>query len=462
MNSHYLTAFAAISAFLAQAANAQDVAPSTVAPSAAEPSALSSQPSALSSSPSAPVAAASSPSALSSSPSAASRPSFSSRLPDLRVGPFDIHPRLVTGVMYDDNIYISSHDAKSDFIWSVQPAASIVAGDRQAITEYKLSNRAYLGLTPGAYITAPPEYWPGMLLTLDYGPRFNWFTDYSENDSTDHLLHFTALAPFSKLIVGVSQDYTSENTSVVEAQKRSSVETITSAIMGAYQFSEKTSAEMNLSRKSTDYEAKQGLYGNTDWSDANWFNYHMTPLFNVSAGLTVGDLETQDQSQTYEQLLARARYDLAERVSVGASAGGEWRQFEETSDSLEPIFSLDGNYRPFDRTSIYLSGYRRDQASVYYSQNYIITGIGGGINQQFGDRYFIGLGLSYDNYAYQANSKTRIQEQNNDYITIRPGFEVRITKHLRSNIYYNFRTLSSDQSDGFDNNQVCAQMTLSY
>jgi hypothetical protein len=392
----------------------------------------------------------------------AAKPSFSDRLPDLRVGPFDIHPRLTTGVMYDDNILIASHNTRSDFIWSVNPAASIVAGDRMAITEYLLNNNDFMAISPGTYITSSPEVWPGKLLMLDYGPRFNWFNRYSENDSTDHLLKFDALLPMAKLILGVNQGYTSENTSVIEASRRANVETISSAIMGAYQFSEKTSAEMNLRRKSTDYAANQGLNGYVDWTDENWFNYHMSPLFNVSAGLTVGDLETQNQSQTYEQLLARARYNLAERISVGLAAGGEMRQFEGAEDSLEPIFTLDGNYRPFERTTISLSGYRRDQASVYSGQNYIITGISSGISQQFGDRYFIGLGIGYDNYKYQASTAAKTADRSDDYVSIRPSFDVRITKRLHSNIYYNFRTLKSSQTDGFDDNQACVQMTLSY
>lgn len=428
----------------------------TAQPAAAEPSALSSQPSAPAAS------AAAEPSALSSQPSAASRPSFSDRLPDLRVGPFDIHPRLTTGVMYDDNILIASHNTQSDFIWSVNPAASIVAGDRMAITEYLLNDRNFMGITPGTYITTPLEVWPGKLLMLDYGPRFNWFNRYSENDSTDHLLKFDALLPMAKLILGVNQGYTRENTGVIEASRRANVETITSSIMGAYQFSEKTSAEMNLRRRSTDYEANLGLNGNTDWSAVNWLNYQITPLLNTGFGLTLGDTETQDRSQTYEQLLARARYKLADRVDLGLAAGGEMRQFEGAEDSLEPIFTLDGNYRPFERTAVYLSGYRRDQASVYSGQNYIITGISSGISQQFGDRYFIGLGIGYDNYKYQSSTAAKTADRSDDYVTLRPSFDVRITKNLHSNIYYNFRTLKSSQTDGFDDNQVALQMTLSY
>jgi hypothetical protein len=446
MNSHYLTAFAAISAFLAQAANAQDAASSTNAVSSTTSTNT--------------VSAAGTTAATATN--APTKPSFSDRLPDLRVGPFDIHPRLTTGVMYDDNILIAPHNTKSDLIWSVQPAASIVAGDRMAITEYLINNSDFMGISPGTYITSSPEYWPGKMLMLDYGPRFNWFTDYSENNSTDQLLKFDALLPMAKLILGVNQNYTSENTTVVEAGRRSNVETISSAIMAGYQFSEKTSAEMNLSRRSTDYEASQALNGSTDWSDANWFNYQMTPLLNTGVGLTVGDLETQSQSQTYEQLLARARYKLAERVDVGLSAGGEMRQFESAKGSLEPVFTLDGNYRPFERTSVYISGYRRDAASVYYSQNYIITGIGTGISQQFGDRYFIGLGIGYDNYKYQSSTAAKTADRSDDYVTLRPSFDVRITKHLHSNIYYNFRTLKSSQTDGFDDNQVAVQMTLSY
>src|ERR1035437_10576075 len=56
---------------------------------------------------------------------------------ELRLGPFDIQPRISAGVTYDDNIFTSSHNPKSDVFWSLHPAFLAVAGDRLGIEDYR-------------------------------------------------------------------------------------------------------------------------------------------------------------------------------------------------------------------------------------------------------------------------------------------------------------------------------------
>ena len=218
------------------------------------------------------------------------RPEFSLKLPELRAGPFDFKPRLTTSAVYDDNILIASRDEQSDLIWSVQPAVQVLAGDRSTMTEYRLLGYDTMQLAPGTFITQPVEGWPGKMLMLDYGPKFNWFTEHSANDSVDHIGSFNALWPMAKAILGFQQEYRLESTTIIEAGQRSQQETITTALLAGYQISEKTSAELNLRRRGMDYEAKN-LTGYTDWSNDNWFNYQMTPLLNVGAGVTWGLIE---------------------------------------------------------------------------------------------------------------------------------------------------------------------------
>ena len=389
------------------------------------------------------------------------KPAFSLRLPDLRLGPFDFNPRLTIGVVYDDNILIASQNPQSDLIWSVQPAVRVVAGDRSTMTEYRLLGYDVMYLSPGTFITRPQEGWPGKMLMLDYGPKFNGFTDHSENDSIDQLGGFNALWPLAKAILGVNQGYRLENTTIIEAGRRSQQETIPTSLMAGYQFSEKTSAELNLRRTSINYEVKD-LTGYTDWSNDNWFNFQATPLLNVGGGVTLGTLDSGDRSQNYEQLLARARYQLAERVIVGLSLGGEVRQFEDSSSTVEPIFSLDATYRPLDQTTITLAGYRRDLPSVYSGYNYLLTGISANVRQQIGDRYFVQVGAAYDNYSYLANARQTVTDRSDNYFLARVSFDVRFTKHLDGEVFYQFRTLDSSQADGFSNNQAGLQLTLKY
>ncbi len=388
--------------------------------------------------------------------------SLSDRLTDLHLGPFDLHPRLSAGVTYDDNILISPSHQEADFIWSLQPGVQISAGDKLALTEFRLADRDAMRLSPGNFITRSPEDWPGRFLLVDYAPKFNWFTDYSANNSVDQLLGMNALWPTGRLILGVQQGYRDERTTVIEAGRRTWQETIPTALLGGYQFSDLTSAEIRLHRTSTDYEQGTGLNGSTDWNDENWFNYHISPRVDLGAGVTLGDLQVTGANQTYEQVLARVRYRLAEKIDVGLAVGAEWRQFASGLDSLQPVFTLDASYRPNESTTLSLTGYRQDYASVYSGYDYLLTGVSAGISRRFWDRYFASLGLSYNNYAYQANATTLSAGLSDNYFSVNAGLEMKVTKHLQARLFYQFRTWESNQSAGWSDNQVGTQITLSY
>ena len=302
---------------------------------------------------------------------------------------------------------------------------------------------------------------------LDYGPRFNWFTKYPENNSIDQILAFNALWPMTKLILGARQGYRLENTTIIEAGQRTEQETIPTDLLAGYRFTEKTSAEVNLHRTSVDYEQGTGLLGYTDWNDENWFNYQATPRLNLGAGVTLGWLQVPDQQgQTYEQFLARARYLPGERITVDASVGGQFRQFESGIDpTFEPVFTLTAYYRPLDATWVYLTGYRREYPSVSEGLNYVMTGASLGGRQQLGDRYFLTLAVDYYTMDYTPtvpNSPSSDVGRKDDYLQARLGFEVRFTRHLVGTLAYTLRTVDSNTWDGFTDNQIGTHVTWTF
>ena len=131
-------------------------------------------------------------------------------------------------------------------------------------------------------------------------------------------------------------------------------------------------------------------------------------------------------------------------------------------NKLEPVFSLDSTYRPFDGTVIYVAGYRRDQISVYYGYNYILTGVTLGGRQRYWDRYFLSVGAAYDVYDYLASSQLNTTERNDRFLSTRLGIEAQWTKRFESGLFYTYRTVDSDRWDGFANHQAEVRLTLKY
>lgn len=379
----------------------------------------------------------------------------------------DFHPRFTAGITYDDNIYIASSNPQSDEIWSVFPAVQMVAGDRQSLAEYRLDNRDLLGLSPLAYITTPSENWPGSILTLDYGPRFNWYTHASNNDSVDQFATFNTLFPFARLILGVKQSYAHQSIQVIEAGQRSLQTSYNTALTSGYQISSRSSVQVNLRRDSYSYSASS-LNGYADYHNDNWFGYQFSDRLNLGGGVTAGYVNVQDQSsQTYQQILGRALYQLAEKVAIDGSVGVEFRQYSAgASGTVEPVFSFTGSYTPRPATSFRLNAHRQAQASVSYGANYIMTGFNLGASKRFLDRYSVDLSGGFDNYDYysvQGASQSVAGQSNNNYWWARLGFGVRFNPFLSVSAFYRYSQQAyQTSSNGFTDNQVGLSATYGF
>ena len=387
--------------------------------------------------------------------------------PQLKVGPVDIHPRFTAGMTYDDNIYISRNRPVSDEIWSISPGVQLIAGDRQAMAEYRLDQRDLLGLSPLSFITVPSENWPGSILTLDYAPRPNFYTHESQNNGVDQFLSLNTLFPLSRLILGVRQDYTYQNTQVIEAGQLTPQTVFNTAITSGYQISSRSFVQVNLRRDSYDYQASN-LTGYAQYQNDNWFGYQFSERLNLGGGATFGYVNVQDDtSQTYQQILARALYQLAEKVALDASAGVEFRQYSTDSPStVEPVFSLTGSYNWRPTTSLYLNAHRWDQASVSSGYNYLQTGFSGGIRQQFLERYSMNLSGGWDTYAYssyQGAPQSVASRSDNNYWYVRLGFDFRFNPFLKASAFYQYRQQNYQTGNGgFTDNQIGVSATYGF
>ena len=382
-----------------------------------------------------------------------------------RLGPFDIQPRVVSGVTYDDNILIASHNPESDVIWSLQPAFLAVAGDRAAIEDYDRTYHDVVGFTPDTFVIRPLEDWPGKTLMVDYGPRFNWFTEHPEDDCIDEFLNINALWPMDKLILGLRQGYILQDTTIIEAGKRTWQQVVPTVLMGGYQFSQKTTADIALTRNSVSYQEDQELADYTDWNWDNWLNYQYSSRLNLGLGVNVGLLDLPSQpDQTYETPMVRTRYQYGPRVLLDGSVGAQMRQYGGgVPNTTEAVFKLTAYYQAFETTSLSVSIFRSELPSVGYGYDFIMTGASIGLWQQVAERFFATLSLGYYNADYLATvpiaGRTTEANRVDNYVDVRPGFEFRFTKHLVGNAFYEFRNLESGQQGGWADNCVGVRLT---
>lgn len=316
---------------------------------------------------------------------------------DLRLGPFDLQPRAAVGMTYDDNIVLTSHDKQSDVISTVNPSLVAIHGDHLAVNDYIRENynnyNDFRNFSPDRFVIKDPALWPERTLIMKYGPSLNLFAEHQAYNSIDELASFNLLWPLTQLLLGVRQDYQLQNTALIEAGRRTGVTTLATELTAGYQFSPKSSLAVSLNRDETGYEEVRDLKGYTDWHSEGWFNYQATALLNLSIGGKLGwEQVFAQRDQNYEQLLARGRYRIGERLEVDASCGFEARQFQsDGSETVEPVLSIGAHYQPFDRTTFALTAYEREQSSLFFGYNYLEKGVSGSLYQTFLDRYTLHL-----------------------------------------------------------------------
>ncbi len=388
--------------------------------------------------------------------------SVEKELMELRLGPFDLHPRLSAGFVYDDNILLTTAKKEADMEWTIQPALQAVAGDDAALIAYRDQNYDVLSLSPGNIIIQQPEVWPGKLFILDYGPRFQLFDKYTINNSIDQFGTLNLLLPMSKWILGFRQDYQLQKTEIIEFDQRATVETISSALSAACQLGEATSLESDFRRVSIDYKTA-GLTGYTEYNTENWFNYALEPDLPVSVGVLAGqDVVANHEDQTYEQLRARARYNYTEKLAFDVSAGGELREYQNgKSDTLSPVFTLAAEYRPTVRTTLRLTGARQQYASIFNGYNYASTGAALEVRQGITDRFTAAVSAGYYSIDYTGISKG-LMNYTGDYYIARISLEAKIVRHLTGQIYYQLLSSRSQASAAVNDDRTGVQLTLSY
>jgi hypothetical protein len=385
-----------------------------------------------------------------------------SKAMDLRVGPFDLHPRVSAGMIYDDNILLTQKGAEADTEWLIHPALQAVAGDDAGLIEYRDKNYDILGLSPGSLIVQQPDVWPGKLLIVDYGPGFQFFDKYTVNNHIDESGTFNLLLPMNKLILGLKQDYQSVKTEIIEFDRRATVDTLSTALSAGYQFGEATSMESDFRRISVGYD-QTGLVGYTEYNTENWFNYQLAESLPVSLGVLAGqDDVANHQDQTYEQLRGRARYNYTEKLVFDVSVGGELRQYENGKpETLYPVFSVAAEYQPAVRTTLRLTGFRQQYASIFNGYNYISTGASVDLRQGITERFTADFSVGYYDLDYLPTIRGPTQ-YTGDYYIVRGSLEAKIVRHLTGQVFFQYLYSESQINSSVNDNQTGVQLTLSY
>jgi len=367
--------------------------------------------------------------------------------------PRRFHYRLRLNIrgVYDDNIFVSHTDRVSDYYFAIEPMLTVGFGDIEGRGE---------------------NY-----LRLDYMPSVILFVDHSDQNAVEHLILLEGQYRFSRLTLNLSQEV-----AILDGANLNST-LDTTGLLANLDVSARTRLNLFVTRLRANYELSgklfltgefdASIYDYQDFissqiiSGGLYINYNVTPKLMVGVGGTFGldFVEDPNVDQTFEQANVRINYQATGKLGLSASAGVEFRQFDNhRDDRVTPVFELGAIYRPFDGTTVTLTAGRRILNSGFFAdQDFATTYVVGRVQQRLLRRVHLGLAVGYENSDYFATSNGVSATREDNYYFVEPSLDVLITRFLSVGVYYLHREDSSNLDFfSFYDNQVGVRATFRF
>ena len=303
-----------------------------------------------------------------------------------------------------------------------------------------------------------------LTLTASYTPSATFHLNHSSENSFDQAGRLDALYRFSRLTIGLHLSARSTHGSSLDVGARVARRSYYAGVTSSYSLSDKTELELNADYSVNDYDGRLGAW---EVRVQPFINRRIGSKLQVGIGGAFGILQVDLGSmQTYEQWLFRAIYSPTPKLTVNASAGGEFRQTDGGKDAIsDPIFSVGASWRPREKLTFTLDARRRTFGSaVLAGQNYEATGVVAGVSATLTPEFSVGLSLGYEHAEYMSILPGAIATRRDDYFYIRPSLDWRLSPHFSIGIFYEYSSNSSTGGDGrpFDRNRAGVMMSFAF
>jgi len=356
----------------------------------------------------------------------------------------------VRGV-WDDNIFLNHSNKVSDYYFAIEPVITIGLGDIAG------RSRSYL--------------------RLDYMPSAILFVDHSDQDAFNQYLHLEGGYSSGRLTLSLSEDI-----AILESANLNSFYD-TTGLWANTDASAPTRLNIFYTRLRADYQLTGKMFLQAEFDSPTYFYpnnisnytiagglylyYNWLPKLSVGIGGTFGYTWVDEPStnQTFEQINLRLNYEVTAKLSLYASAGVEFRQFDGNRDTYDsPVFEVGAAYHPFSGTFISLAAGRIIYPSGYVSnQDFGATYVAARFQQRLFHRLYLGLGAGYEHSNYFATDRDVNATRDDDYWFIEPSLDVLITRWLSAGVYYLHREDSSNEDFfSWEDNQVGVRATVRF
>jgi hypothetical protein len=353
----------------------------------------------------------------------------------LRVAGLDFFPHAAATVMFDDNILISPSNPLSDVEWTLSPGLTLVAGDVTACVPGPITLDQLRSLLNYSLVEDSSK--PQRFLGADFTVPVNIFTKHSQYDNADQLGGLSAGYAFSRLALGLDQDYSRVDEKDSTVGNRVTVITYDTKLRSLYELTDRSSVEVNGRYYNQGY-ADPAYQGYQEFRNDDWFNREVGAKLTLGLGMAFGFVYPDaDANQTYQQLLARGVYRLTDKINMNAYVGVECREYDSgIANTVDPVFSVSFIYQPLARTTLTLEAHRWDQPSPTGDYNYLTLGFGVGVRQTLIGPLSAVLSVGYDNVSYDLLQPGVSNNRVDDYLFLQASLEYEVSTHWGASLFY--------------------------
>lgn len=196
-------------------------------------------------------------------------------------------------------------------------------------------------------------------------------------------------------------------------------------------------------------------------------DYLFFDKLRLGGGLVYGHLEANGGvNENYEQVEARLEYEATGRIRFRGRFGFEVRQRGGgDGDEGNPVFSLEGDWTPFDGSLLTLTGYRRVSASAsLVGEDIIETGLHFSLRQRLVARFYVQLDAEYTHAEYQsATDAAAAEPRTDDYYLVRGAVGYDFVEWCKAQVYCQRRQDDSTRDEfSFDSTRAGVQVDFAY
>jgi hypothetical protein len=342
---------------------------------------------------------------------------------------------LVLGAAYDDNIFLSADDARSDFVIRVGPSVEAFSGN--------------------------PEARDGGFYRVAYRPTGVIYTGGEGDDRIDQDVAWAVGWRGAKAGVGYRGGWKKLGEATADTGRETDRTEWEHVVQVAWSPSEKMTYEISAGRGETDYDDDVFIDSAESHVEAA-LRYSYSPKTELSMAFRASRLELDGSSdQDVKRLTAGMSWQPRQKVRVKVEAGAEWRSYENGSD-VTPVVEARVDWEPKEGTNLFLTGYHREETSAFFAgQNYQTTGASAGVSQRLGDRWRASLEGGVESVSYRQVSGAGAADRDDRLWFIRPALQYRLSDDLGLEFFY--RAASSDSSqNGFGYDQNTTGVRLDY